>query len=128
MATLANAGSFAINVAISSGTRSLISNYMRIPKNQALVFNGVDMLASGISCYLYDHHNKTSQEEDATTIYKIIRARFISVISSYLITSYAIGTIHPGTALMLNVAALILGVVFKSFEGNLYLANALIIT
>lgn len=125
MTTLSNVGSLAINVLVSSGTRTLISNYMKIPKNQALVFNGIDVLVNGVSSYFLGKKYLDSETDvdPSKEILSILASRTISVITASLVTAYAVGSFHPGAALMLNATAGIFGIAAYYLQNTFFPAD-----
>lgn len=119
MSSLTDVRTFGINVASSLATRFIISNYDRLPKNQALVFNGVDMTVNAVTSYLFSKFRDRiipTPPSDAEFIIGLFVSRAISVISAIIITSQTVGHMHIGTAIRLNVTACAIGLIWRLVE------------
>lgn len=101
--------SLPINAAASSATRYIISQHAGLPKNQALVFNGVDMAVSGLVSYLFATFKTAPNVDD--DLFKLFASRVISLISTIIITNQTMGEIDLGIAFALNAVAGTVGLI-----------------
>lgn len=128
--------SLAINILGSSASRFIVSNYSKLPKPQALKFNGIDMAINGLVSYLFDTFKKKHPTYsclpfipgNTELLMLIFASRFISLLATSIIADETGCKIGTNTAIILNIAACIIGLIGEAIFNDYWIKNDLVLT